>query len=78
MATTASHFGHREGDGIIVDLFWDRGELEDEFRIEVVDEREGTHFVLHRATGREAIEAFHHPLAAAPKQSGGDRHANVH
>jgi hypothetical protein len=59
MATT-DHFGHRESNGIAVDLFWNRGRLENEFRVEVVDERERTRFVLHPATGREAIEAFYH------------------
>jgi hypothetical protein len=72
MSSTASHFGHREGDGIVVDLFWNRGELEDEFRIEVVDERDGARFVLQPRTGREAIEAFHHPFATS---KGGTRDA---
>jgi hypothetical protein len=72
MSTTAGHFAHREGDGIVVDLFWDRRELDDEFRIEVVNEREGTRFVLRPRTGREAIDAFHHPFAAP---GGAGRHA---
>ncbi len=59
------HFAHRESDGIVVDLFWDRGRPEDEFRVEVVDKREGAQFVLRATTGREAIEAFYHPFAAA-------------
>jgi hypothetical protein len=59
------HFGHREGDGVVVDLFWNRGCLEDEFRVEVVDERGGAQFVLYPTTGREAIQAFYHPFAAA-------------
>jgi len=25
------HFGHREAAGTVVDLFWDRGDLHDEF-----------------------------------------------
>ncbi len=54
MASVANHFGHRESDGIVVDLFWDRGELEHEFRVE-----------LHPRTGREAIQAFYHPFSAA-------------
>ena len=62
---TANHFGHRESDGIVVDLFWSNRELEDEFRVEVVDRREGARFVLHPTTGREAIEVFYHPFAAA-------------
>jgi hypothetical protein len=63
--SSADHFGHRETDGVVVDLFWSHGLLEDEFRVEVVDEREGARFVLHPLTGREAIEAFYHPFAAA-------------
>jgi hypothetical protein len=63
--TIADHFGHRESNGVVVDLFWNRRTPEDEFRVEVVDEREGVHFVLHPTTGREAIEAFYHPFAAA-------------
>jgi hypothetical protein len=55
-----THFGHREADGIVVDLFWNRGELEDEFRVEVEDRRDGTRFVLHPTTGREALQGFHH------------------
>jgi hypothetical protein len=63
--STADHFGHRESNGIVVDLFWNHGRLEDEFLVEVADEREGTRLVLHPATGKEAIQAFHHPFAAA-------------
>jgi hypothetical protein len=66
MSPAANHFGHRESNGIVVDLFWNNGQLEDEFRVEVVDEREGASFVLHPTTGREAIEAFYHPFATAP------------
>jgi hypothetical protein len=70
---TADHFGHREGDGIVVDLYWDRGRPEDEFRVEVVDERDGVRFVLHPLTGREAIEAFYHPFSAARAALNGKR-----
>ena len=65
MPTAADHFGHRENSGIVVDLFWNRGDLEDEFRVEVEDQREGAHFVLYPTTGRDAIRAFYHPLSAA-------------
>ena len=65
MLTAADHFGRREIDGIVVDLFWNRRNHEDQFRVEVEDEREGTRFVLHPRTGREAIQAFYHPFAAA-------------
>jgi hypothetical protein len=59
------HFGRRETGGVVVDLFWDRGTLEDEFRVEVEDRCEGTRFVLYPITGGEAIQAFYHPFAAA-------------
>ena len=59
------HFAHREADGIVVDLFWSRGGLGNEFRVEVEDRREGTSFVLHATTGREAMEAFRHPFSTA-------------
>ena len=63
MLTAGDHFGHRESGGIVVDLFWSRTNLEDAFRVEVDDEREGAHFVLLPRTGREALQAFHHPFA---------------
>jgi hypothetical protein len=72
--TTVDHFAHRETNGVVVDLFWNRGRL-DEFRVEVVDEREGARFVLHPTTGREAIEAFYHPFAAARAALNGKRWA---
>jgi hypothetical protein len=65
VVTGADHFGHRRSDGIVVDLFWNVGNLRDEFRVEVEDEREGTRFVLHPRTGREAIQAFYHPFSTA-------------
>ena len=33
MLTAANHFGHRETDGIVVDLFWNRRNLKDDFRV---------------------------------------------
>jgi hypothetical protein len=63
--TATTHFGHRETGGIVVDLFWDRGNHESEFRVEVEDRRQGARFVLYPTTGREALEAFYHPFAAA-------------
>ena len=65
MLTPADHFGHRESGGIVVDLFWSRIDLSDHFHVEVEDEREGTRFVLHPTTGRDAIQAFYHPFPAA-------------
>jgi len=73
--STAEHFAHRESNGVVVDLFWDRGRPGDEFRVEVVDEREGGHFVLHPMTGREALEAFYHPFSAARSALSGKRWA---
>ena len=61
----ADHFGHRDAGGLVVDLFWNPSNPDDEFRVEVEDERDGTRFVLRPTTGREAIQAFHHPFSAA-------------
>jgi hypothetical protein len=58
-----AHFGHREADGIVVDLFWNHGELKSEFRVEVEDRRDGARFVLHPTTGREALQAFYDPFS---------------
>jgi len=35
------------------------------FRVEVEDRREHVRFVLRPTTGKEAIQAFHHPFAVA-------------
>jgi len=72
--TAADHFGHRESDDIVVDLFWSR-ELGDEFRIEVEDRREHVRFRLHARTGKEAIDAFYHPLAVARRSVRGEEEA---
>jgi hypothetical protein len=61
--STADHF-----------VFWNRGYL-DEFRVEVVDERDGAHVVLHPTTGREAIDASYHPFSAARAALTGKRWA---
>ena len=60
--TAANHFGHRENDDIVVDLFWSR-RFGNEFRVEVQDRREHVRFVLYPTTGKQAIHAFHHPFA---------------
>ena len=73
MLRSTDHFGHRENDGIVVDLFWDRGNQANEFRVEVVDRRQGSSFVLHPMTGREAVRAFYHPFAAANAALNGKR-----
>jgi MIP family channel proteins len=70
MISGTDHFGHREAAGIVVDLFWDRRDLGNEFRVEVEDRRDGTRFVLHPATGREAVQAFHHPFSASAGKRG--------
>jgi hypothetical protein len=62
----ANHFGHRESGGLVIDLFWEHGDVEDEFRVEVEDRRIGVRLFLYPSTGREAIQAFHHPFAAVP------------
>jgi hypothetical protein len=63
-ALTANHFGHRENDDVVVDLFWSR-RVGDEFRVDVEDRREHVRFVLRPTTGKEAIQAFYHPFAVA-------------
>jgi hypothetical protein len=65
LETAANHFGHRENFGVVVDLFWGRSGLEDEFRVEVVDRLMGVRFLLYPTSGREAMHAFYHPFAAA-------------
>jgi hypothetical protein len=60
-----NHFAHREAGGVVVDLFWDRRRVENEFCVEVADLRTRTRFALHPATGEAAIEAFYHPFATS-------------
>jgi hypothetical protein len=62
--TAPNHFGHRETDDIVVDLFWDRTDGH-EFRVEVEDRRQHVRFVLRPTTGKEAIRTFYHPFAVA-------------
>lgn len=62
--STAEHFGHRETDGVVVDLFWNAGLLDDEFRVEVVDKREGGRVVLYARTWNQAIDAYLDPSSA--------------
>ena len=70
MPSPDTHFGHRESAGIVVDLFWSHGDPGDRFRVEVQDTREAHRFVLHPATGPEAIlDAFHHPFVLARSQN---------
>lgn len=74
----ANHFGHRESDGIVVDLFWDRGDADDRFRVEVEDRRIGVRFSLRAKTGSEAVRAFHHPFATAASTDRSTRAAGRH
>lgn len=63
---TRDHLMHsRKADGISVDLYWNPDDLENEFQVNVKDERTGSDFILYPLTGIEAIHAFHHPFAAA-------------
>jgi hypothetical protein len=62
--TAANHFGHRETNDVVVDLFWSRS-VGDGFRVEVEDRREHVRFVLRPTTGKGAIQAFYHPFAVA-------------
>jgi hypothetical protein len=62
--STAEHFGHRESEGVVVDLFWNDGLLADEFRVEVVDERGGGRVVVYASTWGEAIDAYYDPFSA--------------
>jgi hypothetical protein len=75
VSTIANHFGHRETAGIVVDLYWNRADLEAEFRVEVEDRREGSRFVLYPVTAQEAIQAFYHPFSAARAALNGKRWA---
>jgi hypothetical protein len=57
-----THFAHREADGITVDLYWTHDERHDRFRVEVAC-RDGHTFTVFPATGKEAVEVYHHPFA---------------
>jgi hypothetical protein len=63
-SVTPIHFAHREADGITVDLFWSHSECQDAFRVDIVDRRRDIEFILRPATGKEALEAYHHPFFA--------------
>jgi hypothetical protein len=62
--STGDHFGHRETDGVVVDLFWNDGLLDDEFRVEIVDERVGGRVVLYARTWNQAMDAYYDPSSA--------------
>jgi hypothetical protein len=70
-ASEASHFAHREAGGVTVDLYWAHRRFVDSFRFDVVDRRRRTGFTLRPATGKEAVEAYHHPFAAAVRAARG-------
>lgn len=63
MNTECSHFAHRESSDLVVDLYWDPADASHEFRVQVVERGAGARFDLFPATGRAAVEAFHHPFA---------------
>jgi hypothetical protein len=65
--STAEHFGHRETDGVVVDLFWNDGLLDDEFRVEAVDEREGNRVVVFATTWGDAIDAYYDPFSVTTR-----------
>jgi hypothetical protein len=67
---TTVHFAHRETDGLTVDLYWTHGDLDDTFRIEVVDRVANTEFTLRPANGKEAVNAYHHPFVALARGLG--------
>jgi hypothetical protein len=74
----ANHFGHRESCGLVIDLFWEHGDVEDEFRVEVEDKRIGVRLLLYPSTGRDAIRAFHHaPGKAGDEMSNDSRSKRV-
>jgi hypothetical protein len=64
--SSTEHFGHRESDGVVVDLFWNDGLLDDEFRVEVVDGRQGR-VVLYARTWGEAIDAYYDPFSVTTR-----------
>jgi hypothetical protein len=66
--STAEHFGHRETDGVVVDLFWNDGLLDHEFRVEAVDERAGNRVVVHATTWGEAIDAYYDPFSVTTRR----------
>jgi hypothetical protein len=70
MICGTDRFGRREAAGIVVDLFWDRRDLHDEFRVEVKDRRDGTRFVLYRARGDPGLSS---PVLGAARHTGGVR-----
>lgn len=55
----------RDSDGINVSFQWRNYCNEDEFRVHVLDNRDGTDFILNPQNFNEARECFHHPFAVA-------------
>jgi MIP family channel proteins len=71
MIRGTDHFGHREAAGIMVDLFWDRRDLGNEFRVEVEDRRGGTPLCPapgNRARGDPGLSS---PVLGVGRQAGG-------
>jgi hypothetical protein len=53
----------RANDGVEIRLLWNRGD--GRLTITVVDSRTGESFDLVAESGKEALDAFHHPFAYA-------------
>jgi len=51
----------READGLQIVLVW--RPRDDRLEVVVEDTREGLSFTLAASTGKEALEAYHHPFA---------------
>ncbi len=63
--TVIQELDHRSNDGIDVRLLWDSGT--DQVSIAVADGRGGESFAFE-VTPADAVGAFHHPFAYAPRR----------
>jgi hypothetical protein len=66
MICGTDRFGHREDAGIVSTCSGTAAIFTTNSVWRFKDRRDGTRFVLYPATGREAIQAFHHPFSAPP------------
>ena len=57
----------RQSQGISVKLWWFR-DREPQFRVQVVDEETNEVHNYRVATGKEAMDIFHHPFAYDPME----------
>jgi hypothetical protein len=62
-AAAPTELAHRTGDGIDVQLLWNR--RDGRLTVVVDDLRNGGSFELAPADGSEALDAFYHPFAYA-------------